>query len=95
MIPVNYKLSKEEFAKILRTFRAYSRPVSPAMDQMGIAFLVKSWPDMVFYHIFYMTHDDCAFVAEYMYKFEQLTLIEGNIKGFKHLFPDVAITEEK
>ena len=30
-----------------------------------------------------------------MYNFEQLTLIEGNIKGFKHLFPDVAITEEK
>ncbi len=83
-----YKLSNEEFAKILRAFRSSGEYFDFSLEYLGNLFISKVFDN---YHLFNMTKDDSQFVAVYHYQRQEMTFITGNVESFKQFFPNVEI----
>lgn len=89
-----YGLSQAEFATILQDMRGRGTNVSHRMTQLGLLYMVTD-EERDTYHLFYMTHDETAFVCEYLYHLEVLTFISGNINGLLSVFPWIKATQSK
>lgn len=87
-----YNLPQSEFTNVLQEMRGRGTPETPFMDKLGLLYLVKN-EDRTVFQMFYMTHDETAFVAEYIQDLESLAFISGDVAGFKSVFPNVNLTD--
>jgi hypothetical protein len=81
-----YNLSKEDFSKILRQFRASGTPKTCRLTNIGHLLHCINDDAREIYQIIYMPHDSKAFVVEYSFKFEQIQVVTGDIASFNELF---------
>lgn len=92
MKPLNYSITKEQFAQILRDFRAYGTPVSCSFETFGNFTLVKD-SERTTYHLVFACADG-SFVAEIMPKLELVQVVCQNFKPMQfdaQKFFDVAM----
>ena len=88
-----FTLTNEDFAKILRDFRAYGTPHSNYLQSFGKNFFLATSPERDVYHLFFGC-GEFHFVVEYIYKLE-LAQVEGDVDAFvrqmHEYFPTVQV----
>lgn len=90
----SYDLSNAEFVKILQEMRGRGTPITTRVSQLGLLYLINDGTRDI-YQIVYMTHDNTAFVAEYIHHFELLEFITGDAKGLLSCFPFLKMTKRE